>query len=186
MPNLSVLELYVLSCLNQGMQTSYDLLRGASLSLGATTPALKRLVDTGRITRKDKTGATARPRYEYKLTSKGTEAMHAGIIALVDDSKGDEDIDTVLRIVDMGRRHGAPTGAISKFLKRASDQRQRLAKHAAVDAGYQGWEYPKLRIQIDAARLQAEATVLADLVRRSESSQRRRTNTEGMHQELLI
>lgn len=181
MTDLSILELYILSCLDQGMQTSYDMLRSASLSLGASTPALKRLVKTGKISRKNKQGATARPKFEYTSTDEGRAALKSGISALL-TTAGDQDIDSVLRIVHIAKRHGATLKGIAGFLKRAAEHRERLAKHAAVESEYEGLDYPALKRGVDAGRLKAEAKALADLARRAASSRSRTVNASRAYQ----
>lgn len=169
----SVLELYIMACLERGMRTPYDLLRSASLSLGATSPALKRLLDSGRISRKNDKSTTARPRHEYQVTTVGREALHSNVNELLSTSSGDQDVDSLLRIVEMAKLYGASMSEMADFLRRASKHRERLAMHAAVEAENQGWEYPKLRTRIDAVRLQAEAKELANLARRAAASQGR-------------
>lgn len=175
MTELSVLEMYILSCLDQGMQTKYDLLRNASLSLGASTPALKRLAKAGMVSRKNKKGVTARPRYEYTPTDVGNAALRSGISSLL-TTAGDQDIDSVLRIVHVAGRHGATTKGIAAFLKRAAEHRDRLAKHAAVESEYKGWDYPGLKRAVDAGRLKAEAKAIAELARRAASTRSRDVN----------
>src|ERR1700733_14201594 len=52
----SVLDLFILSLLDRGLETPYDLNRQGGLSLGSTVPALRRLESAGPIKRKAPVG----------------------------------------------------------------------------------------------------------------------------------
>ena len=47
--SLSVLDLFVLSLFDRGLETPYDLQRQAGVSLGSSVPALRRLEAAGLI-----------------------------------------------------------------------------------------------------------------------------------------
>ena len=73
MLNASILDSYILSLLERGLETPYELQRQGGLSLGASTPALRRLLKAKLVTRDEKASATNRPRHVYKVTRSGGE-----------------------------------------------------------------------------------------------------------------
>lgn len=169
MAALPVLDLYILCCLDRGMQSSYDLLKQASLSLGATTPALRRLVKSKHISRKAEIPKSARPRFEYRLTSKGESELDTGWKKLFESKQPDMDLDSLLRIVEIAWRRKASLPAIRSFLQRAADQRNRRALEAAYNSQgkseKRAFDYPRLKLRIEAARLEAETIALTKLAK---------------------
>ncbi len=121
--NLSVLNVFVLSLLDRGLKTPYSLQREGGLSLGATTPSLRRLSAARLVAREDGENATRRPRYEYRLTAAGRKAARTGWREHFDEVRIASDVDSVLRLVDLAVHYGAKRNEIVVFLKRAAEQR---------------------------------------------------------------
>ena len=166
--DLSVLDVFILSLLDRGLETPYDLQRQGGLSLGASSPALQRLLKANLIKRGEGASATNRPRHQYQLTALGKREVRAAWEPfLVDDPP--PDIDSILRIADMAAHYRAQKPKIRSFLKRASEKRSQLAQHADLSsAGTRSGDrilYMSMRAHCDAARLRAEADTLVKLAR---------------------
>lgn len=162
----SVLDVFVLSLLDRGLETPYDLHRQGGLSLGASTPALQRLVTAGLVKRAEGESATNRPRHEYRLTPSGKKAAQSAWKPFLDDEPP-SDLDSLLRVVDMAAHYRADKRKIYSFLTRAIARRSQLAQHAglSVSATRKGdrASYTAMRIHCDAARLLAETDALATI-----------------------
>jgi DNA-binding PadR family transcriptional regulator len=172
---LGLLDLYVLSLIDRGVDTPYALQRDGGLSLGASTPALRRLNTARLVKRKEDEGATNRPRHVYALTAAGRELARRGWQEHLHNSRLPSDLDGVLRLVAMASHYGANPTEIADFLQQASENRTSSAKQAAaiITRAGQPISYKDMRSRCDAARLQAEAGVLAYLA--EEVANRRRS-----------
>ena len=73
-----ILDVFIISLLERGIETPYDLNRQGGISLGASTPALKRLIDNKLIRRITEPAATKRRTHRYTLTEAGRELAHQG------------------------------------------------------------------------------------------------------------
>ncbi len=191
MAKISVLELFLMSCVERGLTSQYAMLRQASVSLGASTPALKRLVSSGRLSRLKPNTTSARLRHEYKIARKGVSELRKEIAGHLAASDAAHDLDSVLRIVDMARRYGTPHATVVSFLQRASEHRKQLAERALFELAAGGesrsFEYPRLRQRLDAARFDAEAKELAGLARGNKSRRKPiQSKTAAMHQASLL
>ncbi len=98
---LPVLDLFVLSLLDRGLETPYDLQKRAGLSLGATTPSLRRLLDAKLVTRSKDSGPGKRPRHAYELTARGKEEARQGWKLYLSPEHLPNDLDSILRIIDL-------------------------------------------------------------------------------------
>ncbi len=162
---LGLLDIYILSLLDRGIETPYALQREAGLSLGASTPSLRRLCDGRFVKRHDGIGATNRPRHVYTLTTSGRELARNSWKEHLDASRLPTDLDGVLRLAEMARHYGVNSGKVADLLKQASERRKLLAKQAAATAGRTGQpiSYQDMRSKCEAARLRAEADALIQL-----------------------
>jgi DNA-binding PadR family transcriptional regulator len=162
---LSVLDLFVLSMLDRGCETPYDLQRQAGLSLGGTVPALRRLAKAGLLTLVDGDTGTKRPRHHYRLTASGKDKARKGWKERLSGAKIPADLDSILRLVDLAAHYRAPKKQIVTFLKQASQSRQRLVDEANLALAHRGRtaasSYVALRLSLDIERFAAEASVLA-------------------------
>ena len=161
---LPVLDLYVLSLIERGLDTAYLFQREAGLSLGASTPALRRLSAARLVKRKEEESPTKRPRHAYSLTLSGRELAQNGWRDHFQAGRTPSDLDAMLRLADMAAHYGASPGDVAKFLRAASARTSALAQQAA--AAFEesnGLLYPRMRSRCEAARLLAEAEVLSEL-----------------------
>jgi DNA-binding MarR family transcriptional regulator len=164
---LSVLDVFVLSMLDRGAQTPYELQRTAGLSQGAAVPSLRRLLGAKLVMRKDGLAATNRPRHAYSLTPDGKKAARTGWKVHFNEGSAGVDLDSLLRIVDMAAHYGAEKKQLKSFLKQAADARGLMADRA--DLAQRGAKslnkaaYLRTRATCEAVRLRAEADALRSL-----------------------
>jgi DNA-binding PadR family transcriptional regulator len=161
---LPLLDLYVLSLIERGLDTAYSFQREVGLSLGASTPALRRL-DAARLVKcTEEEGATGRPRYVYSLTPSGRERATNGWREHFQYSRIPSDIDGLLRLADMATHYGNNAEDVAKLLKSASLRRSGLGWQAAAAPEESSIGiYPRMRARCEGARLLAEAKILAEL-----------------------
>ncbi len=161
---LPVLDLYVLSLLDRGLETAYSFQREVGLSLGASTPSLRRLTEARLVKRKDEEGKTNRPRHVYTLTSSGRELASSAWREYLQPGRLPSDLDSVLRVSDMAAHYGAGGAEVARFLKTASERTAILARRAAAvpEAG-NGPMYVSMRSRCEATRLKAESDVLGQI-----------------------
>ena len=161
---LPALDLYVLSLLERGLETAYSLQREGGLSLGASTPSLRRLTEARLVKRKDEEGKTNRPRHVYTLTSSGRELARSAWREYSQPGRLPSDLDSVLRLSDMAAHYGAGAAEVARFLKTASDRRAILARRVAASPEEDdGLVYVPMRSRCESARLKAEAAVLGEM-----------------------
>jgi DNA-binding PadR family transcriptional regulator len=164
---LSVLDLFLLSMLDRGAQSPYELQRTAGVSLGASVPSLRRLTASKLVTRTEGTAATNRPRHEYKLTAAGKQAARTGWKIYFQEASTGLDLDSLLRIVDMAFHYKAEKKMVKSFLKQAAEARALMAEKAGLaEKGFASPDrasYMKMRASCDAIRLRAEADALLSL-----------------------
>jgi DNA-binding MarR family transcriptional regulator len=166
MKRLSSLELFVLSCFDRGLETPYDLQRKAGLSLGATTPALKRLLKAGLLKKSIQNTATKRPRHHYSLTATGRGAARSGWKAYFAEPVPPNDTDSLLRVFDMAMHYGAGDDQLKQYLERASSSRSQLAQTLRLPSQAQlsgNFHYTGLRAKIEAGRVLSEVETLTEL-----------------------
>jgi DNA-binding PadR family transcriptional regulator len=164
---LSVLDLFLLSMLDRGAQSPYELQRIAGVSQGAAVPSLRRLLAAKLVTRKDGIASTNRPRHAYTLTPAGKQAARAGWKAYFQESSTGIDLDSLLRIVDMAFHYRAEKKTIKSFLKQAAEARVLMAEKASLAekgvASTDRASYLRMRASCDASRLRAEGEALLRL-----------------------
>ena len=164
---LSVLDVFLLSMLDRGAQSPYDLQRAAGVSLGASVPSLRRLTTGKLVKRTEGTAATNRPRHAYNLTAAGKQAAQAEWKTYFQEASAGVDLDSLLRIVDMAFHYRAEKKMIRSFLKQASQARTLMAEKASLAergvASTDQASYLRMRASCDATRLRAEADALLSL-----------------------
>lgn len=161
---LPVLDLFVLSLLDRGLETPYDLQKRAGLSLGATTPSLRRLLDGKLATRSKDSGSGKRPRHAYELTAKGKEEARQGWKSYMSSERLPNDLDSILRIVDLAVHYKHADQKIADFIRTAVKHRIHLSKQLSTELeSDKKKSYPALRSRCEVARLQAEADELAKI-----------------------
>jgi DNA-binding PadR family transcriptional regulator len=172
--DLSVLDIFLLSLLDRGVQTPYELQREAGISQGASLPSLRRLVASKLASMEEGKTATNRPRHVYRLTSSGKKEARTAWKSYLNSADARLDLDSILRVVDMAAHYRADKAKIRAFLRRASAKKVLAAQQAGL--AVQGTRhadklsYSAMRARVDANRLSAEADAihgLADLFGRS-------------------
>jgi DNA-binding PadR family transcriptional regulator len=161
---LPVLDLYVLSLLDHGLETAYSFQREVGLSLGASTPSLRRLMEARLVKRKEEEGTTNRPRHVYTLTLSGRERARNGWREYLHAGRLPSDLDSILRLSDMAAHYGASAAEVARFLKTASERTATISRRvAAVPEPGNGLMYLSMRSRCEAARLKAESDVLGQM-----------------------
>jgi DNA-binding PadR family transcriptional regulator len=159
----SVLDLFILSLLDRGLQTPYDLQRKGGLSLGSTVPALRRLEAAGLVRKKVPVGSSKRPRHWFQLLAAGEKLARGGWLRLLKDHPP-SDFDAVLRLVDMAQHYLAKPADVVTFLEaEASDRRS--AARSGLSAPSGSLRVVATREAWDVARLRAEAKFLEGLAK---------------------
>ena len=126
------LDLFVLALIESGLSAPYDLLKAASLSPGATIPALQRLLESGFV-RQGKPGR--RGRTDHRITPAGKKLLKTGWRDLIEDGPSG-DLDADLRIALLVLRVGGERRLATDFLKRSAAK-----KLASLDALEEHGEY---------------------------------------------
>ena len=165
---LSILELYILSCIDRGYTTPYAMQREAGLSLGATSPTLPKLAEKRLVRRETGRTATNRPKHQYTLTTAGKEQAREGWRThLKTGVAPTTDLDALLRLVDMGGYYGAKPGELAVVVKDAAVARRQMAKRCTLDysrtTAKEPFGYTAIRAKLDAERYKAEAQGLSRL-----------------------
>ena len=158
----SVLDLFVLSLLDRGLETPYDLHRRGRLSLGSTVPALRRLKTAGLVRKKAPVGSSKRPRHWFQLSAAGRKLARGGWIPLLKDQPP-SDFDAVLRLADMARHYRARPADIITFLEAAASERRSSARVFEHRERRDSLGLVATREAWDVARLRAEAKFLEGL-----------------------
>src|ERR1017187_4663427 len=156
----SLLDFFILSMFDRGLQTSYDLLQQGGLSLGSTVPALRRLEKAGLVRRKTPTAnSSGRPRHCYELSPAGRKLARTGWMPLLKNPPP-TDLDAVLRLADLASHHNAKLADIASLFERAARDRALSSKRASagkVKEGVPSLLYPATKSGWDSGRLAAEA-----------------------------
>jgi DNA-binding PadR family transcriptional regulator len=155
---LSVLKLFVLSMLQRGCQTPYDLQRSAGLSQGSSLPVLRALSDTKFVKRREGLTNSKRPKHEYTPTDAGNHSLRSGWKRALQRPQADYDVDSVLRLVDLALHYGGDKNQVRKLLQSAADHRILQARKTELEVqGFQTNQgpvpYPQMRLLTEAARL---------------------------------
>ena len=169
----SVLDVFILSLLDRGYESTYDLQRQARLSLGSTVPALRRLEAKRLITRQETLTAGARPKHSFALTASGKKLARSGSKPFFQEDRAD-DLDAILRIAEMARANDMDPAEIRKFLERSSRTRLESAKTLGTTAAAeQPQDYVATRSRWNRARVEAEAEFLAGMAEEYRKPKRR-------------
>ena len=159
---LSILDLFILSLLDRGLGTKYDLQRQGGVSVGSSSAVLRRLEAQHLVRGKDDTGDSNRPRHRYELSALGRRSVRQGWQASLATTE-EMDIDAVLRMVDVATHYGAGPAEIATFLANAIAQRQTASPSTRPGGDSQTvipLGYLPIRKRWDAARSEAEANFL--------------------------
>ena len=162
----ALLDIYVLYLLDRGIgiDTPYAMQRQGGMSLGASSPSLRRLTKARLVKRTEEDGITNRPRHVYSLTASGRELARNGWQEHFQSGRPPSDLDSILRLAEVASHYGAIATQVAHFLNMAAERRAGLSRRAAAVAEHKTVsQYVPMRSRCEAARLQAEAQVLAEL-----------------------
>ena len=163
-PAIPILDLYVLSLLDRGLSSFYDLQKIGGLSVGASTPALKRLVKKKFVAKADDQPAGRRVRFRFEATRSGQKALHAELNSWLAADSAPADFDALLRLVDMATHYGHKRTEVSELCLRAAQRREQeavVARHASMTRRVENEpNYPYLRALCDVKTLTAQASAL--------------------------
>jgi DNA-binding PadR family transcriptional regulator len=115
----SDLDLFVLSLIESGLSTPYDLRKAAGLSPGATIPALRRLLDEGLVLA-GKPGS--RGRTDHRVTAEGRRYLKNGWRELIDEGPSG-DLDADLRVALLALSVGGDRRMAADFLRQSAARR---------------------------------------------------------------
>jgi DNA-binding PadR family transcriptional regulator len=162
----SILDLFILSLLDRGLETSYDLHIHGGLSLGSTIPALRRLETAGLIRKKDPVGSSKRPRHWFQLSATGRKLARGGWISLLKDQPP-SDFDAILRLADIAQHYRVKPADIVSFLEAAASERRSSARSGVSEPleMHDSLRLVATREAWDLSRLGAEAKFLEGLAK---------------------
>lgn len=159
------LELLILALVGRGLETTYDLNVRAAISVGAALPALQRLSKAGLV---KGTPGTRRSR-RFSLTPRGEAVLHHASQKIAREIPAD--FESILRVAFL-LWLGSSKAPVQAFLRRAAEERARLAQGADREAlayGSQAGDLARgaghrwMKAFTAAERLRAESKVLRRL-----------------------
>lgn len=162
----SIVELFLLSLIDRGLTSKYELQRSGGVSLGSSTPALRRMQAAKLIVQDIDGQVGSRPRHALKLSAAGRRLARTGWKDHLNPSL-EADLDSILRLVDMAVFYGADKDQTVAYLSAMAENRKARARSAAMD--YKP-ESPLLGIlgaqdRWRSIRLKAESTFLFSLAK---------------------
>jgi len=163
----SVLDVYIVSLLDRGFETCYDLQLRGGLSLGTSVPALRRLEAAGLVRKTEPFRTSKRARNGYQLSAAGRKLARTGWTPLLKNPPP-TDLDAVLRLADLARHYGTRISDIASLFERAARDRAVLSKQSSTGRGKSVVApllYIAARNDWNACRLAAEARFLAGLAK---------------------
>jgi DNA-binding PadR family transcriptional regulator len=163
----SVLDIFILSLLDRGLETPYDLQRQGGLSLGSTVPALRRLETSGFIKKKTSGDRSSkRPRHCYQLKKTGLALAQNGWKIHI-KAPDQHDLESILRVFDMAQHYRAKNSDIIEFLKAVALQRMTPANLRLASSSIPHLEKEHMdRVKAwSAAKRKAEIRFLSELSR---------------------
>ncbi len=146
----TTLDYYLLALIARGASTQYAMLKEGGISLGASTPSLRRLVNQGFVTVVRKvtsamTTSKSRQRKDYELTREGKRVLKGGMKRLL-EAPIPHDLDSVLRICTFLKAADSGRTSVTEYLSRAASARTQLA------SAYKAQAEAKLRTDGDMVR----------------------------------
>lgn len=143
------LDLFVLALIETGISTPYEFQRAASLSPGATIPALQRLLGSGLI-RQGRPGP--RGRTDHQITPAGKKLLKTGWRDLIEYGPSG-DLDADLRVALLAWWVGRERRLAADFLKQSAAK-----KRTSIELLHQSYEPPSRSPLADwYVRLRSEA-----------------------------
>ena len=159
----SVLDMYILNLIAGHVETAYELQVAGKISLGSSSPALKRLQASGAIVSK-RSPPGKKHRQPFELTQLGRERLKASRASLL-FTEPPSDIDSILRILDICDMQGHSPSSSKNFVKQAATDRDKRIKIILLTERYDepGLEYLARRRDWELTKLRAEIRFLIQL-----------------------
>jgi hypothetical protein len=124
---LRTLDLFLLTLVRDGINAPYDWQARAGVSLGASLPAVKRLLDGGMLSEAD-TGS--RGRRGFTITSSGRRELQKTDLYLEQAlENGNSDLESVLRLVSIAISE-AKTESARKLLLKSTEEHVKRSRRA--------------------------------------------------------
>jgi DNA-binding PadR family transcriptional regulator len=160
----SILDLFVLSLFDRGLETPYDLQRQAGVSLGSSVTALRRLEAAGFIKKRKAVATSKRPRHSYQLSTAGRNLAQNGWKTHL-KTPTQMDLDAVLKVTDMAQHYRAKAADIVEFLAAVISERKVPARSrlSNLDGMRSSLGHMNTLEAWNLARLKAEVKFLAGL-----------------------
>lgn len=159
----SILDLYILALIDRGAGSKYDLLKLGGVSLGSSSPAVKRLQLAKLVVQDDDGTDGRRPRHGLKLSPSGRRLVRKDWEVHLTSSSS-EDLESILRLMDVAIHYGAAPAKIARFLEAAASYRLSMSRPVRTAANKAG-EFSVMDMQKrwKSTRLLAEAKFLTQL-----------------------
>ena len=122
-PKLSILELFILTLLDRGMKSKYELQRRGGVSLGSSTPALLRMQAEKLVLQETAGVEGERKRHQIKLSKQGRHFARTAWKAFLMEAP-DLDLDSILRLIDISAGYGATAFELADFLRKMARERR--------------------------------------------------------------
>ena len=159
----SVLDMFILNLIAGHVETAYELQVVGKISLGSSSPALKRLEASGAIVAKPSPPGK-KHRQPYELTPSGRERLKASRANLL-YTEPPSDIDSILRILDVCDMKASSASSFRTFVKQAADDRAKKIKVIMLTErdDEPGFDYLARRRDWEVIKLRAEMKFLTQL-----------------------
>lgn len=169
----TILDLFILSLIDRGLKSKYELQRKGGVSLGSSSPAIKRLQTLKLIVQIVSGGPGKRPRHELELSPGGRRLVHRGWQKLLIEMHN-ADLQSALRLVDMANHYGGKRSEIDEFLRNNASNRATTSKlpSAVQRREGHGLNIIGMENKWNSIRLRTEARFLRELAGSSDSPTR--------------
>ena len=118
-----MLDLFILSLLDRGLETPYDLQRQGGLSLGSTVPALRRLETAGLVRKREALEPVSGPATAISFPPQA-EPSHKTVGRRYLKAPNQMDVDAVLRVADMAQHYNARRADMVEFFEAVVSERR--------------------------------------------------------------
>jgi len=172
---LSNLEYFILTLVETGIKTPYELMTRAGVSLGSSIPALRRLKSL-KLVSESKAGS--RRAKQFSVLKDGTEVLTAELVEHLRSNP--TDLESMLRIAWLAWMKKSEDD-YRRLLKKSATSLRARSKHAKTEAAELAGrisdrnaaeKFRWLRVHLEASRLEAEAAAIGNLSRASKKSTR--------------
>lgn len=161
----STLDLFLLALIEQDVNSFYDFRQQAGLSLGATSPAVARLLDQGLIT---DSSSGPRGKVVYRITAAGRKALRSGwsTLAEISEKKAKVETESILRLVAMarGRQRHRAIDLIARLIEDRNSRLKVLSQDRLNNTINTATRYRRMVLDLEQGRLSSDIHGLKRLV----------------------